>query len=145
MDRIRGYVTQQKFVAGRTLEEIEKILGYQKGRLAAGISYAKLLRKPLPSEFELVGMSQVPEHKHRMPDGLNIAKIKELAMSSWSITGSDSLIKIMPATPHNLHLALDLQYPPGWGCHQWKLVSDVPALIHLVAATYPHGRFVPIQ
>ena len=51
---IDGYFTQDKFLAGRTLSEIERALGYQKGRLAHGAFFAVLME--LPNDFELAAL-----------------------------------------------------------------------------------------
>ncbi len=54
---ITGYITQDKFVIGRTMPEIEAILGFHEGRLAQGATFAKLISLPKVGEFELAAFT----------------------------------------------------------------------------------------
>ena len=49
----RGVVTQRKFVLGRTLPEVERVLGLPAGSLAQGADVYELARLPAADEFEL--------------------------------------------------------------------------------------------
>jgi len=74
-----GFVTCYKFVAGRTLEETERILGLPAGELAAGAYFYEFLRLPTKDEFELKGYSQCPDGKpwepgSKYPPGLGAAQ-----------------------------------------------------------------------
>lgn len=128
---VSGFVTQYKFLAGHDLHYIERALGYQVGRLAAGATFVALDRLPRADEFETRGYSQVAGHRYRPPGNLDMNKIKLLAMGAWSLTGPGQLIKVWPASAHNPSLADDTQYPPGAGIPQWKLTAGIPG--HVVA------------
>ena len=55
-----GYITCYKFVAGRSLEDVERILGLKVGELAGGAYLYEFMRSPSASEFELRGYTQCP-------------------------------------------------------------------------------------
>ena len=44
---VSGYITKEKFIAGRTLAEVEKILGFHPGRLSQGMAMAVLMELPV--------------------------------------------------------------------------------------------------
>jgi len=138
---LSGYVSKDKFLRGRTIEEMERILGYRQGRFRAGIAVARLGRLPLLSEFELAAYSLTAEHRYRQPGGLNIAKLKEMALASWSLTGLESLVKVLVNTPHDPGADSDWQYPPGSGAPQWKLTVKLPGSVVDVINAYPGGRY----
>jgi len=119
--KVGGYVTQDKYLVGRTLEEIERYLGYQRGRLARGAAFMKLARLPKPDEFELAAYSMTAAHRYAAPPELDAAKLKALAMAKWTLTGLDRLVKVRPVTRHNDALSPDEQYPPGSGVPQWRI------------------------
>jgi hypothetical protein len=50
---VSGYITKEKFIAGRTLAEVEKILGFHPGRLSKGMAMAVLMELPGMQQFEL--------------------------------------------------------------------------------------------
>jgi hypothetical protein len=60
---VSGYVTQEKFLAGRTPSEIESMLGLPFGSLRDGCRVFRLHRQPGPSEV-------VYELTTKYPDGL---------------------------------------------------------------------------
>lgn len=62
-----GYVTCHKFIAGRTLPEVERILGLPTHELSKGAYLYDLLRIPEPDEFDLRGYSQCPDGKPWTP------------------------------------------------------------------------------
>lgn len=74
-----GFVTCYKFVAGRTLEEAERVLGLPAGELASGAYFYEFMRLPAADEFELEGYSQCPDGKpwtpeSKYPPGLGAAQ-----------------------------------------------------------------------
>ena len=83
---ISGCITKEKFIAGRTLAEIEKILGFQNGRLSGGIAIVALTELPSIQQFDVAAYSNVATHRHQVPVGLNIDKIKSEAMRTWATT-----------------------------------------------------------
>ena len=138
---VGGYVTKDKFILGRTLQEIEDILGFQRGRLAQGMFVLALDRLPQQNEFQLAAYSMTAEHHFTLPGDLEISKIKESAAGTWSLTGGDRLVKVRAVTPHDPNLDLDDQYPPGKGAPQWKLLARIPATCVAAVTRYPDGRY----
>ena len=69
-----GYITSEKFIRGRTPQEIERVLGLIPNDLGQGAYVLRLNALPLPSQFELRGYSQtpagVPYHGGPYPPGL---------------------------------------------------------------------------
>jgi hypothetical protein len=60
-DRVAGYCTSFKFVAGRTPGEMEGILGFAPGtKLALGAEIFLVRPLPTAAQFELRGYSQLP-------------------------------------------------------------------------------------
>ncbi len=55
-----GYITCHKFIAGRSLAEVERILGLRQGELTAGAYLYVFLRLPSADEFETRGYTQTP-------------------------------------------------------------------------------------
>lgn len=140
---IRGYVTQDKFLVGRTMAQVEAILGFRAGRLARGAAFAKLLAWPRIDQFELAAYSMTAQHRYAAPAGLDLGKLKALAMRGWSLAGPDRLVKVRPVVPHAAAMADDDQYPPGSGAPQWRLTEAVPGLVvartHTQADVYRPG------
>jgi hypothetical protein len=123
---VTGYVTQDKFLIGRTLAELESYLGFHKGRLARGATFVKLTRLPTDTEFELAAFSMTAAHRYAAPTGLDITKLKDLARSAWDLSGPNRLVKVLPGIAHDPTMADDDQYPPGQGVPQWRIKRDRP-------------------
>src|SRR5947209_5518287 len=129
---VRGCITQEKYIKGKTLSEVERILGFHAGRLAQGATVAALLQVPTRSQFNLLGYTQVAEHKINSETfkGLNTDKLKELLLrETFTTVGVNRLVKVIAKTEHSKELEDDEQYPPGWGVPQWKLTSEMPAQV----------------
>lgn len=140
---VRGCITQEKYIKGRTLSELESILGFHAGRLAQGATVAALLQVPTKSQFNLLGYTQVAEHKikREMFKGLDIDKLKDLLLrESFTTVGVNRLVKVMAKTEHSKTMEDDEQYPPGWGVPQWKLTADMPAQV--IAELHSGERYV---
>lgn len=137
---ITGYITQDKFVIGRTMPEIEAILGFHEGRLARGATLAKLIALPKVGEFELAAFTLTAQHRYQPPAGYDIGRLKQLAMSVWSLSGPNRLVKVWPVIPHDRSLSDEEQYPPGQGAPQWRLITPLLGLVtaetRTVAGTY---------
>ena len=131
---VKGFVTQLKYLNGRSLQQIESLLGFHPGRLARGASFAALDRLPSINEFETAGYSQVAAHRHRPPTDLDPVGLRRLAMSVWAAAGPDRLVKVVASTPHDFAMSDDSQYPPGQGVPQWRIVLPITGT---VAAVYP--------
>lgn len=139
---VSGCVTKEKFIAGRTLAEIEKILGFHSGRLSGGITVVALTQLPAVQNFELAAYSNVATHRYQTPAGLNLEKLKEEAKKTWAVTGSERLVKVLPAVRHDRNLDPDIQYPPGQGAPQWVVKTPLPGKVVGVVTVYPSGRYV---
>lgn len=147
---LKGFITQKGYLLGKSLEEIEQLLGYSRGRLKQGAWICELLRLPTINEFELAGYSQVASHRFdkefntsEYDKDKNALKIrKEIAMSVWLPIGARSLIKVIPITQHNDSISNDEQYPPGSGIPQWRLTSSLPFNVKALVKGYPQGKFI---
>jgi hypothetical protein len=138
---ISGFVTLSKYIKGRTLADIEKILGFHPGRLLQGATFAELQRMPRASEFEARGYSQVADHHHKSSNGVDPDKLKQIVIAEvWSKPG-ERLVKVIPGVGHNPAMAPNEQYPPGLGVPQWKLTARLPAMIMAEINNYPAGRY----
>lgn len=144
---ISGYVTQDKYLAGRPLDSIERKLGFHHGRLRLGMWVARLDRLPAPPDFDLAGYSMIPEHNHRAPDPTiyDIARMKQNAVAQWSLSGGNRLVKVHAFLQHDAHMDPSLQYPSGEGVPQWKLLVRIPATIVAVVTHYPGGLYRPTR
>lgn len=141
-----GFVTQRKFVIGQSLQELERRLGFKRGRFSNGILVAVLTdsqQLPIATDFELRGYSQVADHHHNpsLTDGMDRNTLKNLARQVWEKTGPNSLVKIISITEHDDRIPLDQQYPPGAGVPQWKLVKGLQFDIVAEIKGYPEGRW----
>lgn len=129
---VRGCITQEKYIKGRTLSELESILGFHAGRLAEGATVAALLQVPNKSQFNLLGYTQVAEHKISKEafKGLDTDKLKDLLLrETFTTVGVNRLVKVLAKTEHSKAMTDDEQYPPGWGVPQWKLTAEMPAQV----------------
>ncbi len=140
-----GFITQEKYVKGRSLGELERILGFHKGRFARGVKVVTLTLMPKMEDFELRGYSQVAGHRFQDQfgqklDHLDIQKLKRMAMLNWGLMGPNRLIKILPEIRHDQALQSDHQYPPGSGIPQWLLTKKMPMTIIAECTDYPEGR-----
>ncbi len=137
-----GCITQEKYIKGKSLTEIERILGFSNGRLKSGIVVAALMKLPLVTQFELLGYTQVAEHRfNSKPQGLDVVKLKNMVLNNtFSLHGIDRLVKVIPNAGHRSGISNDVQYPPGQGVPQWKLIAQIPARI--IAIVKPGEKYV---
>ena len=132
MIEVSGCITQERYIKGRSLPELERLLGFQKGRLDNGIVVATLIQLPNISQFQLLGYTQVAGHQFKGidPKKLDVNKLKEMVIKeAFTLVGNKRLVKIIANTPHNAKLDNDTQYPPGQGIPQWKLTTALPARV----------------
>ncbi|GAA4737595.1 hypothetical protein [Flavisolibacter ginsenosidimutans] len=128
---VRGCITQEKYIKGRTLSELESILGFHTGHLAQGATITALLQVPTKSQFNLLGYTQVAEHKISKEafNGLDTDKLKDLLLrETFTTVGINRLVKVIAKIAHSKDTT-DEQYPPGWGVPQWKLTAEMPAQV----------------
>lgn len=140
---VRGCITQEKYIKGRTLAELENILGFHAGRLSQGATVAALLQVPNKGQFNLISYTQVAEHKISKEafNGLDTDKLKDLLLrETFTIVGVNRLVKVIAKTEHSKTMSDDEQYPPGWGVPQWKLTAEMPAQV--IAELKPGERYI---
>ena len=133
-------ITQEKYIMGRPTVEIESILGFNMGLLSKGFVVAALEQLPNIDGFELLGYTQVAEHRRNADatKGLDVNKLKEMVRKeTFAVTGINRLVKVLPNIPHQLQMSNDEQYPPGVGVPQWKLIKMMTAKI---IAVIPEGK-----
>ena len=137
MIEVRGCITQERYIKGRSLPELEQLLGFAKGRLDNGIVVAALIQLPNINQFELLGYTQIAEHNFKDidPKKLDVNKLKEMVMKEvFTLVGNKRLVKVISNTPHNAKIDNDTQYPPGQGIPQWKLSTALPARVSGIVA-----------
>lgn len=136
--QVAGFITREISIKGRSLREIEDILGFHSGRLSGGAAIAVLLQVPQLHQFDLAGYTQVADHRidrNKMLQGLDENKLKSLVADRFTTQGIDRLVKVIPFTRHNPSMTNEEQYPPGQGVPQWKLKQEIPAqVVSLLAA-----------
>ena len=140
--QVSGFITLKKFLLGRNLQQIERLLGFHKGRLRQGATFAELTAIPGVNEFDLAGYSQVANHRFdtRALAGYDINKLKNNVLEVWNKPG-EKLVKVIATTGHNGALSNDVQYPPGSGVPQWKLIVRKQAVVRCVVNSYPDGVY----
>ncbi len=144
-EKIKGCITKEICLSGRTLSEIERILGFHKGRLAKGMVVLALTRKPKANEFEFGGYTQVASHHFEENYGgvaLDESKAKEnIIKNVFKTHGPNRLVKVLPNIRHDLAMSDDHQYPPGLGVPQWNLTKEIEMKVVGIVNEYPDGRY----
>jgi hypothetical protein len=134
---LRGFFTSQKWLRGKTLDEMEALLGYRTGRLStAGAAVYAFTRLPENWEFEVAGYTNVSGGMSISSDWVEADRkaapyyaktgmrssetvLKDNARASMTIYGENRLIKVKPL----LDDLLDT-YPPGRGIPQWRVSKE---------------------
>jgi hypothetical protein len=142
--RMRGFCTHAFLLRGKPLSELEKLLGYRAGRLAAGARVLFLEDLPTVDDFQLAGYTYFSDgalRGHKVPSANRDPYRMESLLKTeqgWSdlqlraykqkmigtklvISGHERLAKIDPLTPPTA----DEQYPPGEGIFQVKIVRPL--------------------
>jgi hypothetical protein len=89
---VGGYITQEKYIMGKTPAEMEKLLGLPAGELKNGANAMRLNRLPTASEFELRGYTNTPNGQ---PYVTGEAYPPGLGVPQWQISRGVQI----PATP----------------------------------------------
>jgi hypothetical protein len=139
----KGCFTQDKFIAGKSLRDIEKILGFKEGRLSQGGYVYALTRLPEKDEFQVAGYTNVSLHNFVMPAGLDVDVLKRNAMEVWELKGRNRLVKVVPVIEHNKAMAADEQYPHARGVPQWVITKKLPCTKAGDMGSYPDGVYTP--
>jgi hypothetical protein len=149
-EHIQGDVTTLNWIGPRPPAAVERALGFRAGRLAAGY-WVLLLKEPLrPDDFVFAGTTLRSGGRYGLPAGnaaadalrvrvndrLRIERgtvgyeaLQRKVLASAAISGLQRIAKVIAVTPHDPSLAPDLQYPPGGGGLQWKLVKKKRFLV----------------
>ncbi len=136
---LRGFFTSQRWLRGKTLTEMESLIGFRTGRLSTlGASVYGFSRIPENWEFELAGYTNVSGGMktdtawvaadraaalYYANSGMRSAETVRMdnARSSMTISGPNRLIKVKPLLGDPTDT-----YPPGQGIPQWR-VSELAA------------------
>lgn len=141
-----GYFTMLKYLLrARTVEQLEAILGYRRGRISArGAFIYQFLRVPELNEFEVAGSTITPQ---KTPDGKGwdqvdlparkaaLAQVapyhqnfkvptfdeiqKKKVLDTMWVEGDNILVKTYPIEDLGEEKET---YPPGSGVAQWRLI-----------------------
>jgi hypothetical protein len=140
----KGCFTQDKFIAGRSLEEIEKILGFAKGRLSAGGVVVALIQLPQKGQFRVGGYTNVSLDRFKMSPDLDPNVLEKNAMQQWELKGRNRLVKVVPTVPHDPSVPSHIQYPHAYGAPQWEVLVPLPCILAgPPLAGYPKGIYQP--
>lgn len=125
----KGCFTQDKFIAGRTLREIERNLGFREGRLSAGGVVVALSQLPEKNQFRVAGYTNVSLHNFVLWAGCDPDVLKKNVMKQWQLRGPERLVKVIPTVPHDPKISLDEQYPHARGVPQWEVLVNLPCFV----------------
>jgi len=134
-----------------------RLLGFDEGRMDRGAKIYALTQLPAIDQFEFAGHTHwsngkpegdpvelwPPEHvaiDERFMRGPEV-RAKENVRGTWTHTGPERLLKVETVIPHQEGMPSRLQYPPGAGVEQWKLLAWLPAT--LVAELGPDDPYRP--
>jgi hypothetical protein len=142
--QMTGFCTQALPLRGKSLNELEDLLGYRRGRLAAGATILFLEKLLTPDDIQLAGYSYFSDgavggHKlapadrdpYRMESVLKSemgwsdahlrAQKQKMIGTKIVVSGFDRLAKVIPTTGHSA----GEEYPPGKGIFQVKVVRPL--------------------
>jgi hypothetical protein len=154
--QMTGFCTHAFLLRGKSLSDLEDLLGYRRGRLASGATILFLEKLPTPDDLQLAGYTYFSDgalqgHKldaadrepYRMESllksehGWNDAQIRaykqKMIGTKIVISGHERLAKLIPTTGHTP----GEEYPPGKGIFQLKIVR---ALTFRVKASIATGQ-----
>ena len=146
--QLGGYFTQAVYLHGQVGCELERRIGYYRGRLNGGWYLAYFEEKPGPFQFELQGYSQLSggverghlpvnvgkpdvEQRARSEGFLDIEKAKNnFVQNKFTAHGSSRLAKVIPVGDADDNV--EMHFPPGSGIPQWKLAPNVKLKARIV-------------
>jgi hypothetical protein len=143
---VMNCITQEKFIKGRTPQQMENLLGFPAGYLRGGAIILTLRKLPANHEFALAqsytNVSQDPKlasiqnaslftSQERETDRRILKRdpldyLKTMARNCWSDYGPNRLVKVIADKSANSHTAGD-SFPPGAGVPQWILLKPAEA------------------
>jgi hypothetical protein len=129
----KGFITRERWLIGRTSRQMARLLGFSLDRMALGARVYALKRLPRNDEFQFAGYTHWPNGEPKggrevlPPNWIAIdakwmrgpdERRKDLVRSTWTQTGPDRLVKVVPNIAHKEG---ETKYPPGDGVEQWRL------------------------
>ncbi len=151
--QMTGFCTHAFLLRGKSLTDLEGLLGYRPGRLASGATILFLEKLPAPEDIQLAGYTYFSDGAvlgHKLaPADRDPYRMESLLKSElgWSdaqlrahkqkmigtkivISGHERLAKLIPAMSHSP----GEEYPPGKGIFQVKVVRPLPFRVKDVIA-----------
>ncbi|WP_126978992.1 hypothetical protein [Frigidibacter oleivorans] len=128
---VNGYVTQEKYLYGKTAPEIGTLLGLRPGELSDGCQILGLMRLPKAHEVEFKLSAAFPNG-----EVWDEAKIDQMMQARQDFADGKNLYQ-RSATP------VAQYYPPGSAMvPQWRLLAPVPSagLIGVATRVLPFTR-----
>jgi len=141
---VQGCVTQERQILGKTPEEMERLLGFEKGYLGNGAIIYALTKLPKNDQFALASYTNVPatkegairenasrftaqeiEVEERIMKHHPLENQKNMSRNQWSETGINRLVKVRPVNPPRP----PSKFPPGEGVKQWVLLENIDAKV----------------
>ena len=140
---LSGNVTTLIWIGARSPTAVEQSLGYSGGRLSQGYWIALLKDQLTSADFEFDGTTLRSGGRMGLPgatDAVDALRsrvhdlalqqrgaggyqaLQHAALTSVKLKGDQRIAKVIPAAAHNPAMAPDLQYPPGAGGLQWKIL-----------------------
>ncbi len=116
---VKGYFTIERNIRGLSTQEIERKLGFRRGRLTHGARVLVLEREPRADEFESAGSTRFSGGK-----GLNLEELQRTKSIPGAWLGQ-RLVKVVPDLIDSA-----FEWYPGASsiaAEQWKLTKNVPA------------------
>lgn len=140
-----GFCTHAFLLRGKSLTNLEDLLGYRRGRLANGATILFLDRLPVPEDFQLAGytyfsdgavqghkldpadrdpfrMESLLQSEHGWSHGQIQAYKQKMIGTKITIAGHERLAKLLPVTRPTPGEG----YPPGKGIFQVNVVRPLP-------------------
>jgi hypothetical protein len=153
---LSGLVTLQRFVQGRSLSDIERMLGYTRGYFSEGAIAAVATTLPEIDGFFPIGIASSADGKGGSSEAINKASkdseyevrlklMKESARNTWSLQGISRLVSFMPKSQMNTHLNSGQFTQGGRMIPQWHILRDkaIPFRVTAVVEGYPNALFEP--
>jgi len=142
-DLVEGFVVPKIFIVGQTLSSIEKILGFERGRLKQGAAFAELYSLPGADELEYYGDTRVPEHRFEERRTKDLGRTELSYAAYYSLRPDSKLIKVIPLTNPNPLIDMDKNWPSGNGAMQFKIKQGLKKEARIIAVieNYPDGIF----
>lgn len=150
--RLKGDVTQNKWVGARSAAALESNLGFGRGRLSEGWVVLVLKQVLTHDDFEFSGLTLRSGGRLGLPaDSVAADKLRPRvhdevmrdfgssgykalqtkALATITPTGEDRLVKVVPVIRHSATMEPSEQYPMGGGGLQWTLRRPCEFLVAL--------------